>query len=101
MFAFLLDILASLLAILVIARIIAYVFEGIVTQQGRFKREVVKLAAQSGGVTATKLALEQNISVRQATKILNKLVQEGYLDATVDEKGMITYKLLDTTIRLE
>jgi predicted transcriptional regulator len=101
MLAFLLDLLILLLIVLVITRILSYLFEEIIRQRGQFKREVVKLAAQPGGVTPTKLALEQNISVKQATKILNKLVKEGYLDTTVDEKGILSYKLLDTTIRLE
>jgi predicted transcriptional regulator len=101
MVAFLLDLLIILLMVLVITRVLGYLFEEIAKRQGQFKRVVIKLAAQPGGVTPTKLALEQNISVKQATKILNKLVKEGYLDTTIDEKGILSYKLLDTTIRLE
>lgn len=101
MFAYFLEIFLGFLIIVVVVRIIIYVLGDIIKQQSQFKREVVRLAGQPGGVTPTKLALEQDISVKQATKVLDKLVKEGYLEATADEKGLITYKLLDTTIKLE
>jgi predicted transcriptional regulator len=100
MFPILLDLLLTSFIIIIIAGILSYLLGSVSEQRHRFKREVVRLAAQPGGVTPTRLALEQNMSVKQATKILNKLVKEGYLDTTVNKEGFLAYKLVDTTIEL-
>jgi hypothetical protein len=76
-----------------------------VVSKDSIERTVLRLAKQNKGiVTASELALEGGISIDEAKKALEKLVDQGYAELRVRKTGTLVYtfpEFMDTDSPLE
>uniref|UniRef100_A0A7C3E7P7 NINE protein n=1 Tax=Gracilinema caldarium TaxID=215591 RepID=A0A7C3E7P7_9SPIR len=76
-----------------------------VISKDSIERTVLRLAKQNKGiVTASELALESGVSIDEAKKALEKLVDQGYAELRVRKTGTLVYtfpEFMDTDSPLE
>jgi TM2 domain-containing membrane protein YozV/predicted transcriptional regulator len=77
----------------------------VVREKETVERTILRLAKQNKGIlTASELALEANISMDEAKKVLDTLVTKGFAELRVRKTGTLVYtlpELMDTDSPLE
>jgi TM2 domain-containing membrane protein YozV len=77
----------------------------IIPEQGHVERIILKIAKQNKGIlTASEVALETNISLEEAKKDLDALVDKGLAELRVRQTGTLVYtipELMDSDSPLE
>ncbi|GHV75480.1 hypothetical protein AGMMS49942_03010 [Spirochaetia bacterium] len=77
----------------------------IIREKETVERTILRLAKQNKGViTASELALEANVSMDEAKKVLDTLVTKGFAELRVRKTGTLVYtlpELMDTDSPLE
>jgi TM2 domain-containing membrane protein YozV/predicted transcriptional regulator len=77
----------------------------IVREKETVERTILRLAKQNKGIiTASELALEANISMDEAKKVLDTLVNKGFAELRVRKTGTLVYtlpELMDSDSPLE
>jgi TM2 domain-containing membrane protein YozV/predicted transcriptional regulator len=77
----------------------------IVREKETVERTILRLAKQNKGIlTASEVALESNISMDEAKKVLDTLVNKGFAELRVRQSGTLVYtlpELMDSDSPLE